>query len=243
MPFRSRRYGYRRRTFRRGRLYGRSRPTRKYALSRRFYRRRRSTASKWYNRRFNFKERFESGIYQFNTPSSPAAGLSLQISDCPLWTSRQNLGDQFKIYKWKIEIVPSFQQPPGASENGLINTLTSRMGDVRTALVPDYTDDSVPVSWDQMIQHPYARIKPWPLKQKMIIRPKVALMAYETATTTGYKTGAGWISRSDPTVKHYGFKFMINAASWHPSGMGDFEFTYRLRHTVYYGIKNVQCTL
>lgn len=182
-------------------------------------------------------------MYTINTPTTAGAGFSLQISDCPLWASRQTLGDQFKIYKWKVEIVPSYQQPCTPSENGLVNTLTSRFGDVRTALVPDYTDDSTPSSWDQMIEHPYAKIRPWPKIQKMIIRPKVALMAYETATTTGYRTGSGWISRTDPTVKHYGFKFMINASGWHPSGIGDFEFTYRLRHTVYYGIKNVQCTI
>lgn len=140
-------------------------------------------------------------------------------------------------------MIPTYQQAPQASENSLTNTQTSRMGDVRSILVPDYTGDDTPTNWDQMVEHPYARIKPWPLPQKMIIRPKLALMTYETAGSTGYKTGSGWISRTDPTVKHYGYKFMINASGWHPSGMGDFEFTYRLRHTVYYGIKNVQCTL
>lgn len=245
MPYGKGRTNFRRRTFRRSRVFGRSRPTRKYQLSRRFLRPRRrfSRAGRWYNRKINFKERFETGVFTFNTPSNPAAGIALQISDCPLWASRAQLGDQYKIYKWKVEILPAYQQPPGASENGLINTLTSRMGLVRSVLVPDYTDDTAPASWDQMIEHPFAHPKPWPIPQKMIIRPKVAIMAYETATTTGYKTGTGWISRTDPTVKHYGFKFMINASEWHPSGMGDFEFAYRLRHTVYYGIKNVQCTL
>lgn len=243
MPYRSRRTYRGRRTFRRTRLYGRSRPTRKYSLARRFYRRRRQGPAKWYGQRLCFREKFEGQLVTFNNPANYGTGLSLQINNCPLWTSRQTLGDQYKIYKWKVEVIPQHVVPPLQSEANLVQNDFIRSGWIRHALVPDYTDDGTPASWDQMIEHPYAHPKPFTRPLKLIIRPKVALMAYETATTTGYKTGTGWISRADPTVKHYGFKYMVNASDWHPAMPGNIEFSYRLRHTVYYGIKNVQCTL
>lgn len=161
----------------------------------------------------------------------------------PSWAVRSAGYDQYKIYKWKIVIYYDRTQAIDMMDNGTGGSDALRIGAARHCLVADFNDASPPSNWDQMLLHPWARPKSILRPFKMIIRPNLLKMAYEPGVTTGsgYMSGRGWIKTQDSSVAHYGFKYCVNLADWHPATTNT-ELGFRIVHTVYWGVKNLNCT-
>lgn len=239
--YRRRSYGYRRRpSGRRTSLpvryrFGKAR----FARASR-YRRRSLRKANWFSRKYNFKEKFDSTqMLQLPAGSDCVGGFSLQAVQLPAWAYRKPLADQYKIYKWKIEFVPQVMSPAtvGSDTSG---TTVAYTGMAEHALVPDYSDNSVPSSWGALVDNPLCIRKSIFHPIKMIIRPRVLKAAYEAGTTTGsaWMPGTGWIDCNDESTPHYGFKYMARA----PLAHYDQPIVIRVRYTVYYGFKNTQST-
>lgn len=243
MPY-SYRSRYRRRSFPRRSSYRFSGRASKSSYFRRRYARRRTGRRAprgnlaWNRKIYNFKDRYEGNHLTFNGPQFSPIGFELRVNDIPSWTARKNIGEQYKIYKWKIEIIPDACQNNDLEQNGVQGALTYLLSSCRHCLIPDYTDSSTMPNMAGFIENPLAIIKPINRRLKFCIRPRIQKMLYETPATTGYQPGFGWIARDDETVAHYGFKWALDLSDWHPSG-NTCEIGFRVRHTVYWGIKNL----
>lgn len=238
-----RRVGYgRRRSFFRSRLGARRS---KYRYFRRRYGNRRRRPARWFARRYNYKERFEEQKITINTPTVVYwKTFTMQANLMPTWGNRKVWADQYKIYKWKINIIPDRCQAPTLDDNGDNSNELFQIASCRHALVYDFNDANTPTSWDQFIMHPRARVKNFSRPLKLIIRPAILKAAYELgiSTGTGWRSGHGWIKIQDEQVPHYGFKYGLNLQDWQPA----IPSTYlgiRVRHTVYWGLKNINCTI
>lgn len=236
------RYRYRRRSAFRSRLGARRS---KYGYFRRRYGNRRRRPARWYAKKYNYKEVFEETKILLNSPGSVYWHTwTMQANLLPTWSSRKTFADQYKIYKWKITIIPDKCQPPALDENGTAAGDLTNIASCRHALVYDFNDANTPLNWDQFIMHPRARVKHFSRPLKLIIRPAILKAAYELGVTTGtgWQSGHGWIKIQDEQVPHYGFKYGLNLVDWHPS-LTEVSVGLRVKHTVYWGLKNINCTL
>lgn len=242
--YRRRSAGFRRRSgYRRSSLpvrfrFGKNRFSRAAGYRRRI-RRTSAPSMKWYNKKYNYKERFEENVVITVIPGQQQKlGMTMSGSQLPGWANRSVQADQYKIYKWKVEILPSRVQANSPVYDVTPASDTARFGQCRHALAVDYNDVSTGFSMTNMIDCPNAVIRPVESPIKMCIRPRLLKAAYETGVTSGqgYMPSTGWINTADSQVPHYGFKWIADMSQWHGTG----EFTFIVRHTVYYGFKNTQ---
>lgn len=230
------RYRYRR-TYRRRLLTG---YRRRYIRRRtRVFKRR----ARWYSRKYNYKDKFLA--YQFQLRPNNTAGLitygfALRPVQITNWASRHILYDQAKIYKWKLTVVPPVSQIGAYQE--LESVGPRGLSSCRHYLAYDYTDDTPPASPGLMLNSTSSISTSWDRPLKMIIRPKLSKLAYETGTTTGnaYMPSTGWIDVDDENTPHYGFKYLMDNTSYTATAETTPYLQYNIYYTVYYGFKNTQ---
>lgn len=109
------------------------------------------------------------------------------------------------------------------------------------ALSIDYTDSAIVSNWGQVRSANNAiAIKSIGTVLKGIIRPRLQKIVYE-GLTNGYTPGTAWLSMNDPAVQHFGFKYHWLIPGYDVgAGLPPVPWSYRVIHTVYYGIKNCQ---
>jgi len=173
-------------------------------------------------------------------------GFLLRFDNLPTYTIRSNMGDQYKIYKWKFVVIPyipqrnDFKDYRDSSVAGHEIDNTFMQG--QHALTVDFNDSSPISNWGQVRgTNASCVIKDINKPLKVCIRPKLQKMAYDAGGTTGYMPGSGWVNMSDPGVYHYGIKYSWNIPGY-DIGVDFPRIRYRIIQTVYYGIKNVQRT-
>lgn len=247
MPYARRRTQYRKR-FRRRMGSSRFRARR---IRGRSFRRGRRTGGKlgWYNRRYNFKDSFDTlADYPLSTSGGGfgGTGLTLKFASLPTYAVRSNMGDQFKIYKWKLVIIPLIPAKLDAAEWRAVplglTSMDVTLSQGQHALSIDYTDSAPVTNWGQVrTANNACSIKSIGKPLKAIIRPRVLKSAYETGIDSGYMPGTSWISMSDASVPHYGFKYHWEIPGYDTGAtVPPNHYRFRTIHTVYYGIKNVQ---
>jgi len=174
--------------------------------------------------------------------------FTLLFNQLPTYTVRANMGDQYKIYKWKFVVMPVLPQRTdfgGARAAWTVsNDVDYEFTQGQHALTIDYNDIGGIPNWGQVRDGNATKvIKNIQRPLKVIIRPRIQKMLYETAATTGYTPGTGWINMSDPNVPHYGIKYSYEIPNFNVGIPPHPRYRYRIIQTVYYGIKNVQRTL
>lgn len=110
------------------------------------------------------------------------------------------------------------------------------------ALSVDYNDSTTVTNWGQVRSaNNIISIKNIRGKLKGIIRPKFQRVLYEGQVQNGYSPGSGWIAMQDSAVPHYGFKYHWQIPGYDAgAALPQIPWSYKVVHTVYYGIKNVQ---
>lgn len=220
---RPRRYSMKRRPYRKS-YYGR----------RRFFRRLPIRKVNWYGKLYNFKEKFLYTQMHITNTAPVNAGFALKATDLPQWSNRHVNFDQYKIYKWKITIVP-----PPLVQNLTQSTVSGYVGmeSMTHYLGYDYTDATAPSTPSSMMG-PSCIHAPWTHPLKMIITPRILKQAYESSIDTGYMPGRSWIDCDDDGVPHYGFKYLMDISSWGLQANQP-ELNLQVYYTVYYGFKNI----
>lgn len=253
MPYTRRRGGYSRRSsrygFRRTRLG--SRPYRRRNGYGRFRRGRRTRSLGWYNRRYNFVDKWDN-LYDYAESTAGTGFVSIAFTTAfnllPNYALRANMGDQYKIYKWKFVVTPELPQKQdyfdyrGSWTAG--TDIDNDFAQGQHALTVDY-NDNVPIpNWSQVRTCNASTVVKNILKPlKFVIRPRIQKVLYETAIATGYSPGTGWINTSDPSVLHYGFKYSYEIPGFNTGIPSHPRYRYRVVQTVYYGLKGVQRTI
>ena len=228
---------YKRRYAARGRRrYTRPTKYRRTTRGRRFQRRRRFTRRRprWYSKKYNFKEKFVYTQIHIANTGPVNAGFTVKAVDLPGWGNRHVNFDQYKIYKWKIVVMP-----PSTQGNLTDTTTTGFVGmeAMRHYMGFDFTDATAPTTVSSMLG-PSCINTVWTHPLKMIIRPKISKMAYQSVSSTGYMPGTAWIDVDDDQVPHYGIKWMLDNSTWGLQGNQP-QLNYIVNYTVYYGFKNV----
>lgn len=202
----------------------------------------------WYNRRYNFKDTFDTRAdYPLSTAGGGFGGIgySMSLSNLPTYAVRSNMGDLYKIYKWKMVIIPLLPAKLDSHEWREVTTGLTQMDATlfqgQHALSIDYTDSSPVSNWGQVrTANNAVSIKSITRPLKAIIRPKLQKMSYE-GVQAGYTPGTAWVSMTDPAVPHYGFKYHWEIPGYDAGAtVPPIHYSYRIINTVYYGIKNVQ---
>jgi len=230
----------RRRTFRPSYRFG----SKRFSRYRRY---RRRSKAQWYSRKYNFRECFPSTTLTCPIVTGSTGTLSgafvLSANDLPLWTTRSTLGDQYKIYKWKITITPNRVTPLEATSGTDPSNIGFDSGLCFHYLVPDYTDNTAPSAVLEMMENPLCVKRSTMRPISMIIRPRVKSPVYESHTTVyGFSPKIQWISSVDADVKHYGFKYFCDCSKWQNTTGTTLNLDFNVDYTVYYGIKNCQAT-
>jgi len=240
MPYRPYRPRYRRRFTRpyRTRRYTRFRRTK------RTYRRpRRGTRANWYNRKYNFKDKFMVQSFflrPFNGVGLISFGVSLTPNLIPGWSSKKPMFDQVKIYKWKIVVAPPTNMGINVY-NEIENNPTHGLSSCQHYLAYDYTDATAPTTVSSMVGASNSITRAWNRPIKMCIRPRLLKLAYETGTTTGdaYMPSTGWVDCDDESTPHYGFKYLMDNTNYTADAPNTAYLLYKVYYTVYYGFKNI----
>lgn len=110
------------------------------------------------------------------------------------------------------------------------------------ALSIDYNDSATVSNWGQVRSANNAvAIKRISRSLKGIIRPKFQQLTTEGVSSDGHTPRSGWLDMSDPNVPHYGFKYHWQIPGYDTgSALPPVPISFRVIHTVYYGVKNVQ---
>lgn len=239
-----RRYARRRTSFRPRRSYVRRSygARRRTTYGRRRYSRRISNRSRWFNRRYNYKEVFYGNV-DFSMAASPttvAAAGTITAQAIPSFSTRSISFDQYKIYKAKVLIEAPKFQAASLTEAGEGSDDYNGISNVRHYLAVDHTDAVVPslAQIDTFVNSPAAKSAPWNKPLKVIFTPMYLTRTYEGATTDGFKPATGWIDVDDSAVPHYGWKWIVDNHSLLPDLHVD-GIVYRVKYTVYYGLKNI----
>lgn len=203
----------------------------------------------WYNRRYNFKDKYEQSVnYPLSTSGTGfgGQGYSMSINQLPTYTVRANIGDQYKIYKWKICIIPYIPAKPDSVTWRTVTAGSTEM-DVtmfkgQHALSIDYNDSATVSNWGQVRSaNNQIAIKSIMRPLKGIIRPKYLQLTVEGLATDGHTPKQGWLDMADPAVPHYGFKYHWQIPGYDVGAtIPPIPLSCRIIHTVYYGIKNCQ---
>lgn len=233
-----------------------SRPSSGYTMAKPYYQRRRAYSPgdyggklSWYNKIYNFKDSYESlADYPLSTSGGGfgGQGLSLKFSSLPTYAVRSNIGDVYKIYKWKVVIISYVPTKLDATEWRAVpvglTAMDVTLSQGQHALSVDYTDSAVVSNWGQVrTANNSISVKGIDQSLKGIIRPRLQKIAYDGGIDGGYMPGTSWCSMSDPSVQHYGFKYHWEIPGYDTGAtLPPNHYRYRIINTVYYGIKNCQ---
>lgn len=238
--------GYRRSFPYRGRVSGFRR--RRPVYRRRFTKRRRTVTNGpernyYFRKRYLVREKFfKNNIWmENNTGTDVATAWYMDNATIPNFSGHAAGFEQYKIYMWKIEIIPQLVQAPDLSSSTFANSHNYYgLGLVWCYLWADYNDAlTTNITVSRAMAIPGVKARKFNRKLSMIIRPRVLTVGAVSSQTvsTSYKQSRGWLSKNEPSVQHYGFKHVMQSSIWTGTG-GPFRITYNVRHTVWYGFKN-----
>jgi len=140
------------------------------------------------------------------------AATSFFLSQCDNVTAFQSVFDQYKIEEVEVWVLPNVQENQDLSK---IQAL------YRTSI--DYDDANVPTSIASINEFNNCMTAPYTLGQYRVVKPHVAISAYQGAFTGFANQNSQWIDIGSPNVQHFGFKMAADVTSSAVS----FQITYR----------------
>jgi len=217
---------------------------------RRFQKRRRSYGRKRFTARRSFKRGRRARVRRGNrlnckrgtTPANYACwdrdnfyGASFTLSDTPTYADFTNLFDL-----WKLNCVVArfrFDRSPPDIAAGAATTNT-------VPILRWYTDDTdaiPPATVNAMAEVQNYKQRPLIPGRKIAIKiyPKYAKSMYQTAVTTGYGPGKGWVNSTDYNVPHFGLKWCLDGSAG--GGIGTIRLgTVTLERTYYFSFRSTK---
>jgi len=149
--------------------------------------------------------------------SNVFGALNFNLAAVPGASEFTALFDMYKISAVKVMFMPR----GNSAEVGTNNN----NGKMFTVL--DYDDDTVPGAIDTLMQ--YEGLKTTSLTQDhtRYLKPKFARSIYQSAVTTAYGVGSGWIDCDSSPVPHYGVKYALQGTAG--ANIIDLKVTYYLK--------------
>lgn len=201
--------------------------------------------NRFFTRRFCFRtSHYTNNIVILNGSSSDTPlAYTITTANIPDWVTRSAGFEQYKIYMWKIEFLPPSFQHVDPDHGTTSSDNCYGLALCWHYLIADYNDDSTAsISTSRMMNTPGVKFCRIFRPLSMIIRPKIEkIVAVNTGTTSfGHTEGRGWLSVDDLIpVKHYGFKYLCQQTPWTGGTAGTRAFVLQVRHTIWYGLKNL----
>lgn len=142
---------------------------------------------------------FYSGYLSGSTIQDVSGALIGQLSQVPGNSEFISLYDQYKITGIKWKFMPRANSAEAGTNQGLIKLFTAI----------DRNDLNPPTITD-ILQYSSMKMTPSNRTHSRYIKPTIVQFANQTALGSGYvSTRGGWISTDNPTVAHYGLKFLL----------------------------------
>lgn len=135
--------------------------------------------------------------------------LVFQLSDLPNYTDFTNLFEVYMITGVKVTFI--WDKNSAHNDTGVINP-----GD--NSFIPNlyvsYDPDSItsPATINDLLERGDCKYKRMDKPLSFFVKPKVNISTYETAVTSGYINGNGWIDTANPGIDYYGLKFGIDGS-------------------------------
>lgn len=185
------------RVFRRGVWSGTRQSARKVVRRRRVARRRvRGMQAGTY--RFK-RTAFYSGYLSGSTVQDVSGALIGQLSQVPGNSEFISLYDQYKITGIKWKFMPRANSAEAGTNQGLIKLFTAID-----------RNDLNPPTINDILQYSSMKMTSSNRTHTRYIKPTIVQFANQTALGNAYvSTRGGWISTDNPTVAHYGLKFLL----------------------------------
>jgi hypothetical protein len=129
---------------------------------------------------------------------------SFTLGDVPNSTEFTGMFDQYRFKRVMFVALPHCTYNPVAAA---ANSTTKLL------ITPDYDDDTVLSAENDILQYPSVEIYNFDKEIRKTITPRMAVAAYSGAFTSYANMDNQWIDAASPSVKHYGLKIVILAAS------------------------------
>lgn len=170
----------------------------------------------------NFKRTaYYNGLIAGSTLSDVAGGFMAQLNQVPNYTEFTNLYDMYRINGVRWRISPRANSAEVGTNQGLVKLFTA----------VDY-DDIVTPSLTDILQYQSLKVTRTDRDHVRYVKPTISQAVYQTAVGTGYGSTRGWIDCANPTVAHYGLKYLLQQL---PAGNQQFD----VQVTYYLSFKNV----
>lgn len=153
---------------------------------------------------------YYSGYLSGSTTQDISGALIGQLSQVPGNSEFIALYDQYKITGIKWKFMPRANSAEAGTNQGLIKLFTAID-----------RNDLNPPTINEILQYSSMKMTPSNRTHSRYIKPTIVQFANQTALGSGYvSTRGGWISTDNPTVAHYGLKFLLQQL---PSGNQSYD--------------------
>lgn len=144
-------------------------------------------------------------IYPSSSASVPTT-WTFTLNQLPGFTEVTNMYDQYRLVQVDIIYEPASRAGP--------TTATGTSG-APHLLVRVNFDGGGSATYDQMRQYDNTRVYSAYQRWEHRFVPKISMMAYNGATSTGYSVAQGspWVNTSNPDVEYYGLQFAFPQVS------------------------------
>lgn len=172
-----------------------------------------------------FSRWLTTSIYPSTTASIPTVWV-FKLNQLPGYTEVTSMYDQYRITQVDVIYEPASRAGP--------STATGTAG-APHLLVRVNFDGGNSASYDQMREYDNTRVYSAYQRWEHRFTPKISMMAYNGATSTGYSVAQGspWVSTSNADVEYYGLQFAF------PQVTGTTQFGGTLLFHVHVEAKNV----
>lgn len=166
---------------------------------------------------------YYSGFVTGSTVIDTLGSLIFQLQNVPNAGEFQALFDQYRINGVKVVFMPRANSAEAGTNQGLVKFFSCI----------DYDDNTAPTSINDILQYENMKCTNVTRDHKRYLVPKIAREVYNSATTTAYSSGTGWIDCTNAAVPHYGIKYALQQL---PAGAQSMD----IKVTYYLAFKNVR---
>lgn len=164
---------------------------------------------------------YYSGYINGSTLADVGGNLIGQLSQVPNFGEFTALFDMYKILGMRFRFSPRANSAEVGTNQGLIKFMTAI----------DYDSSTTTGTMADLLQYESLKVTQSNREHVRYIKPRIAQSVYQSALTTGYSPGRGWIDCENNTVPHYGLRFLLQQL---PAG----NQSYDIQVTYYLAFKN-----
>jgi hypothetical protein len=177
--------------------------------------------------------RYGDAFYFTSSNTSDPAAYTYQVSDVLAISEFGALFDSYKIKKVVVNI-QLVNNPNSTTQPNNTPAATANSENFFPKLwyIRDYDDNTAEtlLQLKERAGVKYAVMRP-NKTLKIVVKPKVQLLAYKTLATSGYTPkGNQWLDMGDTTVPHYGLKICCDNLGLDPVSTAGFRFRIDVRY-------------